>query len=96
MEIFTRRVLRTIFVALLAMFVYAAPATAAESQSEQNQVGATVASAASVKESKPHVVKGKVLDENGQPMIGVGVIIVNTLQGANATGQKYYLCSSPK
>ena len=82
------------FVALLAMFVYAAPATAAESQSEQNQVGATVASTTSVgggitasssavsaKESKPHVVKGKVLDENGQPMIGVGVIIVNTLQG---------------
>ena len=37
--------------------------------------------APAAKSAKPQRVSGKVLDENGQPMIGVGVIIVNTLQG---------------
>ena len=31
--------------------------------------------------AKPHVVKGTVLDEDGKPMAGVGVIIATTLQG---------------
>ena len=38
-------------------------------------------STTSKQEVKPHLVSGTVLDENGKPMIGVGVIIVNTLQG---------------
>ena len=37
--------------------------------------------APAAKSAKPQRVSGKVLDENGQPMVGVGVIIVNTLQG---------------
>ena len=38
-------------------------------------------SGTSAQEAKPHKVSGIIRDENGNPMIGVGVIIVNTLQG---------------
>ena len=84
------------FATLLAMFIYVAPAMAVESQSDPQVVGGhstsapkfegggtvnSSSSSASAQEAKPHKVSGIIRDENGNPMIGVGVIIVNTLQG---------------
>ena len=84
------------FATLLAMFIYVAPAMAVELQSDPQVVGERSTSApkfegggtvnssssnASAQEAKPHKVSGIIRDENGNPMIGVGVIIVNTLQG---------------
>ena len=47
----------------------------------QNPRGGEFSSSQSPEAAKPHVVRGKVLDQNGKPMAGVGVIIASTLQG---------------
>ena len=45
---------------------------------------------------KPHVVKGTVLDENGKPMAGVGVIIPTTLKGVvTDINGKYEITATP-
>lgn len=41
-----------------------------------------------------HLVSGKVIDENGQPMIGVGVIIVSTMQGVVTDSDGMYQISA--
>jgi len=43
--------------------------------------GGGFSSSQSQEAAKPHIVRGKVLDQNGKPMAGVGVIIASTLQG---------------
>ena len=43
--------------------------------------GGEFSSSQSQEAAKPHIVRGKVLDQNGKPMAGVGVIIASTLQG---------------
>ena len=46
--------------------------------------------------AKPHVVRGTVLDEKGQPMAGVGVIIATTLQGVvTDMNGKYEIKATP-
>ena len=46
--------------------------------------------------SKPHTVTGTVLDENGKPMVGVGVIIASTLQGVTTDiNGKYQIKATP-
>ena len=47
----------------------------------QNPRGGEFSSSQSQEAAKPHIVRGKVLDQNGKPMAGVGVIIASTLQG---------------
>ena len=66
MRISTQRFFKTLAVVVLALFL---------------QVGLGNSVVMGQEVAKPHVVKGTVLDENGKPMAGVGVIIATTLQG---------------
>ena len=66
MRISTQRFFKTLAVVLLTLCV-------------QLWGGANIAVGQEV--AKPHIVKGTVLDQNGKPMAGVGVIIPTTLQG---------------
>ena len=68
MRISTQRFFKTLRVVVLAMLVSIVPLAGAITAQGQEVV-------------KPHVVKGTVLDQNGKPMAGVGVIIPTTLQG---------------
>ena len=84
----TQRVLNAVLVALFAIAtslssVSAAMPGANEQVATQVMGGSSQVSSNSTtaEATKPHLVSGTVLDENGQPMIGVGVIIVSTLQG---------------
>jgi len=75
MRISTQRFFRTLAVVILTLSgciltIYA-----------QNPRGGEFSSSQSQEAAKPHIVRGKVLDQNGKPMAGVGVIIASTLQG---------------
>jgi len=75
MRISTQRFFKTLAVAILTLSgciltIYA-----------QNPRGGGFSSSQSQEAAKPHIVRGKVLDQNGKPMAGVGVIIASTLQG---------------
>ena len=65
-----------------------APAAKPASVEIKNNAAAEIA--------KPHLVSGTVLDENGKPMAGVGVIIATTLQGvATDVNGKYQIKATP-
>ena len=58
--------------------------------------GAAAQQTADASTSKAHVVSGVVLDENGKPMVGVGVIIPTTLQGVvTDVDGKYQIKATP-
>ncbi len=76
MRISTQRVLTSLLVLLLVLSIGRVQAQATSSQSSSN-----TPTAKELANAKPHMVQGTVLDENGKPMVGVGVIIVTTLQG---------------
>ena len=66
MRISTQRFFKALAVVLLTLCV---------------QLWGGVETAVGQEVAKPHIVKGTVLDQNGKPMAGVGVIIPTTLQG---------------
>ena len=66
MRISTQRFFKTLAVVLLTLCV---------------QLWGGVETAVGQEVTKPHIVRGTVLDQNGKPMAGVGVIIPTTLQG---------------
>jgi len=67
----TMSTLRTACVAMfVGILIFSTIPVTAQTSSERKEVS-----------SDQHQVSGKVLDENGQPMVGVGVIIMNSLQG---------------
>ncbi len=73
MRISTQRFFKALALAVLALTVSTSVAYAQ---------GGGISSSQSLSEVvKPHVVRGTVLDQNGKPMAGVGVIIPTTLQG---------------
>lgn len=74
MRISTQRFLKTLAIAILALTTSASAVYA-----QTTGGGSSVAKSAEV--AKPHIVKGTVLDNEGKPMAGVGVIIATTLQG---------------
>lgn len=75
MRISTQRFFKTLAVAILTLSGCISTICA------QNPRGGEFSSSQSQEAAKPHIVRGKVLDQNGKPMAGVGVIIASTLQG---------------
>jgi len=75
MRISTQRFFKTLAVAILTLSGCISTICA------QNPRGGGFSSSQSQEAAKPHIVRGKVLDQNGKPMAGVGVIIASTLQG---------------
>ena len=75
MRISTQRFFKTLAVAILTLSGCISTICA------QNPRGGEFSSSQSQEAAKPHRVRGKVLDQNGKPMAGVGVIIASTLQG---------------
>ena len=77
MRISTQRVFGTLLATILALITLAVPSVA----TAQATGGGSSANEKAIADAKPHIVRGTVLDENGKPMAGVGVIIATTLQG---------------
>ena len=75
MRISTQRFFKTLAVVILTLTSCISTIYA------QNPRGGEFSSSQSQEAAKPHIVRGKVLDQNGKPMAGVGVIIASTLQG---------------
>ena len=84
---------------LVAFFALSASvAMAAQSSAQPTEGGGAAAQqTAEASTSKPHLVSGVVLDENGKPMAGVGVIIPTTLQGVvTDIDGKYQIKATPE
>ena len=85
MRISTQRFLKTLAIAVLTLSI-----------SVTNTYAQGGGSAASQEVVKPHIVRGTVLDQNGKPMAGVGVIIPTTLQGVvTDVDGKYEIKATP-
>ncbi len=64
--------------------------------SEAPKTSATQTQTVSAKSDAPHTVSGTILDENGRPMPGVGVIVVGTLSGTvTDVNGKYSIKAAP-
>lgn len=104
MRISTLRVFSTLLVVLLSLCSYCAMASSAKpissaqvTNSQLATSGANKTAPAASSNSKPHLVSGIVLDENGRPMMGVGVIIPTTLQGVVTDAEgKYQIKATPE
>ena len=92
MRISTQRVFGSLLTTLLALIVVASPSVA----TAQTEGGGSSANEKAIANAKPHLVSGTVLDENGKPMAGVGVIIASTLQGVvTDINGKYEIKATP-
>ena len=81
MRISIQKLFKTLSVVILALLL---------------QVGGGYSTAMGQEASKPHVVRGTVVDDKGQPMAGVGVIIATTLQGVvTDMNGKYEIKATP-
>ena len=97
MRISTQRVFVTLLVALFALSTSVAMASQSASVQPNEGGGATEQQTTEASTSKPHLVSGTVLDENGKPMIGVGVIIPTTMQGVvTDIDGKYQIKATPE
>ena len=76
----------------LAAMLLSLPSTAAET-ADSSASGITAAAAA---QQKNLLVKGKVLDNNGQPVAGVAVILSGTSRGTTTDANGYYVIEVPK
>lgn len=105
MRISTLRILTTLMVVSAVLFSY--PASASDSSAGSTQplneqptergASATISQSSQDSTSQAHFVTGTVLDENGKPMIGVGVIIQSTLQGVVTDNDgKYKIKATPE
>ena len=105
MRISTQRVLKTLLVAVFALCTHWAMASSIDPANSEGSAttqptevgGQTSAEAEQAQSSKPHTVTGVVLDENGKPMGGVGVIIPTTMQGVvTDIDGKYSIKAAPE
>lgn len=66
-------------------------------EAQKPNVAAAAPAAASKADAKPQRITGTVVDENGKPMVGVGVIIVSTIQGVvTEMDGKYEIKATPQ
>ena len=105
MRISTQRVLKTLLVAVFALCTHWAMASSIDPANSEGSAttqptevgGQTSAEAEQAQSSKPHTVTGVVLDENGKPMGGVGIIIPATMQGVvTDIDGKYSIKAAPE